>query len=146
MGAVSFSFYSPTYLIILNIYALCRMDDLSWGTKGLEAGGSGGKDDKVLNNWRVVKTIHVAKLVFWNVVVAGLLIHFGSDYLVRFYLTLALMIIIATTMAIKVLLAIFYYFGYKTCIRTSPEKEVNEEKIEYKVPCLYKDFIEKSKD
>jgi chitin synthase len=34
-GAISFAFYTPTYLIILNIYALCRMDDLSWGTKGL---------------------------------------------------------------------------------------------------------------
>jgi hypothetical protein len=116
------------------------MDDLSWGTKGLEAGGSGGKDDKVLNNWRVVKTIHVAKLVFWNVIVAGLLIHFGSDYLVRFYLTLALMVIIASTMAIKVLLAILYYFEYKTCIMTSPEIEADEEKIKYKVPSLYKNF------
>ena len=42
-GAISFAFYSPTYLIILNIYALCRMDDLSWGTKGLDAGS--GRDE-----------------------------------------------------------------------------------------------------
>jgi len=34
-GAISFAFYTPTYLIVLNIYALSRMDDLSWGTKGL---------------------------------------------------------------------------------------------------------------
>ena len=34
-GAISFIFYQPTYLIILSTYALCRMDDLSWGTKGL---------------------------------------------------------------------------------------------------------------
>jgi chitin synthase len=33
----SFVFYSPTYLNILNIYALCRMDDISWGTKGLNS-------------------------------------------------------------------------------------------------------------
>jgi chitin synthase len=110
LGAVSFTFYSPTYLIILNIYALCRMDDLSWGTKGLEAGGGGDKDVKVLTSWKIIKTIHVAKLVFWNVIVAGLLIHFGSNYLVRFYLTFALMVLIASTMAIKVVLAIMYYF------------------------------------
>lgn len=42
MGAVSFIFYGPTYLNILNIYALCRIDDISWGTKGLDA--SGGKN------------------------------------------------------------------------------------------------------
>lgn len=38
---LSFLFYSPTYLNILNIYALCRMDDISWGTKGLNAEESG---------------------------------------------------------------------------------------------------------
>ncbi len=96
------------------------MDDLSWGTKGLEAGGSEGKDDKVLNSWKIIKTIHVAKLIFWNVIVAGFLIHFGSNYLVRFYLTLALMIIIASTMAIKVIMAVVYYLQYKMCVRTSP--------------------------
>lgn len=90
------------------------MDDLSWGTKGLDAGS--GKDASIENYWKVIKTIHVGKLVFWNVIVAGLLIHFGSNYLVRFWLTLALMIIIAVTMAIKVILAVMYYICYKCCI------------------------------
>jgi chitin synthase len=35
--AFSFVFYSPTYFIIINIYALCRIDDISWGTKGLDS-------------------------------------------------------------------------------------------------------------
>lgn len=35
VGAFSFIFYGPTYLNLLNIYALCRIDDISWGTKGL---------------------------------------------------------------------------------------------------------------
>lgn len=39
----SFIFYSPTYLNILNIYALCRIDDISWGTKGLDTEISGRK-------------------------------------------------------------------------------------------------------
>lgn len=33
----SFVFYTPTYLILLNTYAICRIDDISWGTKGLDA-------------------------------------------------------------------------------------------------------------
>ena len=33
----SFMFYGPTYLNILNIYSICRIDDISWGTKGLDA-------------------------------------------------------------------------------------------------------------
>lgn len=36
-GAFSFLFFSPTYLNILNIYALARINDISWGTKGLDA-------------------------------------------------------------------------------------------------------------
>ena len=34
----SFVYYGSTYLNILNIYALCRIDDISWGTKGLDSG------------------------------------------------------------------------------------------------------------
>ena len=120
-GAFSFAFYTPTYLIILNVYALCRMDDLSWGTKGLDA-GSGSKDEAVLNSWKIIKTIHVGKLVFWNVITAGLMIHFGSDYLIRFWLTFALMILIASTMLMKVFLALVYYFYYKTCIKNTPNE------------------------
>ena len=35
-STVSFIFYGPTYLNILSVYALCRIDDISWGTKGLD--------------------------------------------------------------------------------------------------------------
>lgn len=35
-GTFSFIFYTPTYLNILNTFALCRIDDISWGTKGLD--------------------------------------------------------------------------------------------------------------
>jgi hypothetical protein len=123
-GAISFAFYTPTYLIILNIYALCRMDDLSWGTKGLDA-GTNNKDTAIMNCWKIIKTIHVGKLVFWNVLTAGLLIHFGSNYLVRFYLTFALMVIIAGTMSFKVLCGILYYFYYLIFINNK-EKETEK--------------------
>jgi hypothetical protein len=51
----------------------------------------------------------VGKFVFWNVVVGGLLIHFGDDFVIRFWITFAIMILIAVTMAIKVVIAIMYY-------------------------------------
>ena len=35
-SAFSFIFYGPTYLNILSLYSLCRIDDISWGTKGLD--------------------------------------------------------------------------------------------------------------
>ncbi len=30
-------FYSPTYIHLFILYAFCRIDDLTWGTKGLDA-------------------------------------------------------------------------------------------------------------
>jgi chitin synthase len=35
-SVVSYIFYSPTYINLLQIFAFCRIDDLSWGTKGLD--------------------------------------------------------------------------------------------------------------
>lgn len=48
---------------------------------------------------------------------AGFLIHFGSNYLIRFYLTFALIVIIAVTMLFKVLCGILYYFYYLAFIK-----------------------------
>lgn len=31
----SYLFYAPTYMNLLMIYAFCKIDDFSWGTKGL---------------------------------------------------------------------------------------------------------------
>lgn len=42
-GVFAFVFYTPTYVNILTTFALCRIDDISWGTKGLDAGNSRGK-------------------------------------------------------------------------------------------------------
>jgi len=39
-GVFAFLFYNPTYLITLNIYAICRIDDISWGTKGRDHSSS----------------------------------------------------------------------------------------------------------
>lgn len=73
----SFIFYSPTYLNILNIYALCRMDDISWGTKGLNA-DTGGRKKEMLDDWKKIKIIHVSKFVLYNLMVGFLLLLFGD--------------------------------------------------------------------
>jgi chitin synthase len=33
---ISYIYFSPTYITILQSFAFCRIDDLSWGTKGLD--------------------------------------------------------------------------------------------------------------
>ena len=33
-NSIDYIYYTPMYITILIIYAFCRIDDLSWGTRG----------------------------------------------------------------------------------------------------------------
>lgn len=114
----AFIFYSPTYLNVLNIYALCRIDDISWGTKGLDS-ESGGKTKDLQDNWKKIKIIHVSKMVFWNAVVGFLLLFFANSYVTRFWLTFVVMIILGATLTIKVLIGLIFIIKYKCCCNSS---------------------------
>lgn len=122
-------FFSPTYLNILNIYALCRMDDISWGTKGLNNDGSGRNKD-MMDDWKKIKLIHVSKFVLYNILVAFLLLLFGDNYVVRFWMTFSIMILLGTTLVFKVLLGAVYLIGYRLCKSVkieNPEAKLNNE-------------------
>ena len=114
---MSFLFYSPTYLNILSVYALCRIDDISWGTKGLDT-EVGKKKMGLQNSWKKIKYIHVFKFIFWNIVAAAIMLSNGGgqdieSYEPRFYLTLVIMILLAFTLFIKVFLGTIYMFRYR---------------------------------
>ena len=113
LGYLSFLFYSPTYLNILNIYSLCRIDDISWGTKGLDSAGS-GKNSALKGGWKLLKFIHVFKYVFWNIVVAAVLLTLGGNYQTRFWVTFGMVIMIGGSVGLKVVVAIIYMLIYKT--------------------------------
>jgi chitin synthase len=110
-GALSFVFYNPTYIIILNFYALCRIDDISWGTKGLTNQNS--KQSKMQEKWRLIKLIHVAKYVIWNIIASVLLITFAELPSPRFYIAFVIMISIVVTIGIKIFVGSIYLFLYK---------------------------------
>ena len=111
MGYLSFLFYTPTYLNILKIYSLCRIDDISWGTKGLDAEST--KNANLKDSWKMVKFVHVAKYVIWNVVLSAVLLTLGSSYVPRFWVTFGMVCLIGATMAIKVFIGILYMIYYK---------------------------------
>lgn len=116
-STISFLFYSPTYLNILSVYALCRIDDISWGTKGLDT--EVGKSKLGLqNSWKKIKYIHVFKFVFWNIIMAAVLLSVGGgqdkeSFTPRFYLTLGIMCLLAFTLLMKVLLGTIYMIQYR---------------------------------
>lgn len=110
LGSFSFLFYGPTYLNILNIYSLCRIDDISWGTKGLDSGST--KNAKLKDSWRLIKFVHVAKYVIWNIVLGVALLSLGSSYTPRFIVTIIMVVLIGLSMSLKVVLSAVYMLKY----------------------------------
>ena len=111
-GAFSFLFFSPTYLNILHIYALFRINDISWGTKGLDATHSSAKNAAIQETWSVIRLLHVGKYMFWNIVVGLVLLTLGADYVSRFTITFLIMMILGITLLIKVGIGIYYLCSY----------------------------------
>jgi hypothetical protein len=110
-GAVSFLFYNPTYLIILNVYALCRMDDISWGTKGRDEELVG--ETKLKQKWRRIKFVHVFKYIFWNVCLSIGLLSVEYEYYPRLVITLGIMVLISFILLVKLVLGLVYSFIYQ---------------------------------
>jgi hypothetical protein len=106
VGFFSFIFYAPTYLNILTIYALSRIDDFSWGTKGLIDADE--KNREMKKSWKTIKMIFVAKFVFWNVVVGAVLLSLTGDYAQKFYTTYAVLGFIALFLLIKIFIGTVY--------------------------------------
>ena len=109
----SFLFYGPTYLNVLNIYALCRIDDISWGTKGLDSNTVSNDEKSRKETWKRIKFIHVSKYIFWNSIISFILMTLANDYTDRFILTYVIMVILASTLFLKVIIGIIYMIKYK---------------------------------
>lgn len=111
VGSISSLFYSPTYLVLLNIFALCRIDDISWGTKGDDSASK--KEDSLAACWKTLKYIQFYKFLFWNSIVGFVIISFGSAYIPRFFISLGLAVILVLTMIFKIVIGMGYLIAYK---------------------------------
>lgn len=121
LGAFSFVFYGPTYLNILNIYSLCRIDDISWGTKGLDSAGSA--NSKLKDSWKLIKFVHVSKYVIWNIILSVVLLSLGSSYTPRFFITIIIVGLMASSLGVKIIVGMLYVIKYKmaNCLCCGPE-------------------------
>ena len=108
MGTLSFIFYAPTYLNILSVYALCRIDDFSWGTKGLMSDSEDKKNNEVKKAWKTIKIIYVAKFVFWNAVMGAIFITLSNGYVTRFFFTYVFLALMGLFLIIKIIIAVVY--------------------------------------
>ena len=120
----SYIYYVPTYINILQIFAFCRIDDLSWGTKGLDNDGEGG----IAREWEKRKYIFVLQYVTTNVVFSYIIITISDYDILRNVVILVTTCLVAFLLAFRLLAAGFYlitYYLVKLCCKKLPEGYAN---------------------
>ena len=72
-----------------------------------------------------MKMIDVAKFFLWNVILGALFIVFDSYLLIKFFITLILLMLFTSIQLIKILIGLCYIIKYK-CITAKKNKEDRE--------------------
>lgn len=81
--AFPYLYYIPTYINILQIYAICKTDDVSWGTR---ISGDQSKYDKKAEDFKYKKFVYLVLYVFCNSIFGFLFERFyqaGADNILR---------------------------------------------------------------
>ncbi|CAD8184804.1 unnamed protein product [Paramecium octaurelia] len=107
---IPYFYYQPTYMHLFVIYSFCRIDDLSWGTKGLtNTGSSSVNSDKAYQKFKFLLKWIVLNTIF----TACLLILFQIQiYLLPQGLILFISVILTILTILKGCLALWYRFKY----------------------------------
>jgi cellulose synthase/poly-beta-1,6-N-acetylglucosamine synthase-like glycosyltransferase len=63
---VHYILLTPTYINILSVFAMCRTDDVTWGTRGKEEKGSSNQD---IFKWK--KTLFLAIYAVCNIAICA---------------------------------------------------------------------------
>ncbi|CAD8199613.1 unnamed protein product [Paramecium pentaurelia] len=119
---IPYFYYQPTYMHLFVIYSFCRIDDLSWGTKGLtNTGSSSVNSDKAYQKFKFLLTW----LVLNTLVTAVLLILFQIQiYLLPQGLILFISVILTILTILKGFLALWYRIKYCS-IQSQIEQYIN---------------------
>lgn len=104
----SYLFYTPTYINILMIFAFCRIDDLSWGTKGLDSEGV----NMVAREWERRKFVFVLQYISINVVLSFILIKASELDVARNGVILASTCLVAFLLLFRLIPAAIYLIKY----------------------------------
>ena len=87
------------------------MDDMSWGTKGLDVNSD--DTNSLAKEWKLIKYIHVVKYLIWNLILAAVLCSLGEYQQYKFWLTFALVTMVGLTLIIKTFIGLIYLLVYR---------------------------------
>lgn len=119
----SYIFYVPSYVNILLLYAFCRIDDLSWGTKGLDE----DVDRKKTLEWKKEKFRFVCIFLIVNVLIAFAICQVIDLPRVRGGLILAIACLVVFLLSFRLIFAFFYLLKYwlKSCFLRFSSEMIN---------------------
>lgn len=122
VGTPAYIFYFPTYSIFIPMYARCKIDEISSVRGNLGA--------KFKESWKILKLVNVSKYLFWNTILAGVLITLHGYILIKFFALLFLIVIFAIISLIKILPVVFYTISYKCKMSSNPLQPTESEVLE----------------
>lgn len=105
----SYIFFVPSYINIFLMYSFCRIDDLSWGTKGLDDDVERSKSEE----WRRDKMWFIFKFALANILVAYAVSQVLGLPGVRGFVILIVTCLVVFMLAFKLLFSGLYLFYYK---------------------------------
>lgn len=105
-STIDYLFYMPTYIHTLLIYAFCNIDDLSWGTKGLES------RTLEADKYKKYKAKMVGIWLFANMTFGYIIFVLNYDYNFKKYFILAMGYFFTILLVTKFVFAVIYHFKY----------------------------------
>lgn len=115
-SSFSYLYYAPAYLHVLTIFAYCRIDDLSWGTKGLTA----SETHHLGEAWAAEKHVFVSRFVIANIIMAVVLKTLISDTNIRGWVIFVMTILLAIMLLFKLVVSLGYIFKYLCTPSSTP--------------------------
>lgn len=112
----SYIFYVPSYINTLLVYSFCRIDDLSWGTKGLDDDIERAKSLE----WKREKISFVFKFALTNILIAFAISQVLDLPEVRGYTIVVVTCLVVFMLGFKLIFSALYLFCY--CIRRCTAK------------------------
>ena len=101
-------YYMPTYLHIMVVYAFCRIDDLSWGTKGAHTSDPTGKTKE----YKDFKVEFVSTWLMSNAIISYIVIVVTSDPNNQDVFLTVLIFFITMLVSVKAFFAFIYAVRY----------------------------------
>lgn len=140
-SAFAYLYYMPSYMHSFLIYAFCRIDDLSWGTKG----ATSTEENRKALEFKSYKVEFVSTWIILNALFSFIVIYLNSIKTYENYFYVALGFFVTAFMVFKTIVALMYQIKFNLVDRPSMWCKMRSRRKEFKKQSEeIKDFYERN--